>query len=68
MDALDYIWKNPETGYKERKTHAYLEEARAKEIIAEYQPVFGSMQEYFDFVDKLAVSYEDGKMTLNFGG
>ena len=30
FDALDYIWKNPETGYKEWKTHAYLEEAFAK--------------------------------------
>ena len=25
-DALDYMWKNPETGYKEWKTHAYLAE------------------------------------------
>ena len=46
---------------------------RAKEIIADYQPAFGSMQEYFDFVDKLnldqeAVSYEgDHKVTLTFG-
>ena len=23
-NALEYIWKNPETGYKEWKTHAYL--------------------------------------------
>ena len=30
LDAQDYIWKNPETGYKEWKTHAYLEEAVAK--------------------------------------
>ena len=30
LDALDYIWKNPEPGYKEWKTHAYLEEAYAK--------------------------------------
>jgi len=30
LDALDYVWKNPETGYKEWKTHAYLEEAFAK--------------------------------------
>lgn len=30
LDALDHIWKNPETGYKEWKTHAYLEEAFAK--------------------------------------
>jgi len=30
LDALDYIWKHPETGYKEWKTHAYLEEAFAK--------------------------------------
>ena len=30
FDALDYIWKNPETGYKEWKTHAYMEEAFAK--------------------------------------
>ena len=44
---------------------------RAKEIIAEYEPEFASMQEYFDFVDKLnldqeAVSYEDGKVILNY--
>lgn len=30
LEALDYIWKNPETGYREWKTHAYLEEAFAK--------------------------------------
>ena len=30
LDALDYIWKNPEPGYQEWKTHAYLEEAYAK--------------------------------------
>lgn len=30
LDALEYIWKNPETGYKEWKTHTYLEEAFAK--------------------------------------
>ena len=24
LDTLDYIWKNPETGYREWKTHAYL--------------------------------------------
>ncbi len=30
LDALDYIWKNPETGYREWQTHAYLEEAFAK--------------------------------------
>ena len=24
MDTLDYIWKNPESGYREWKTHAYL--------------------------------------------
>ena len=24
LDALDYIWKNPEIGYKEWKTHRYL--------------------------------------------
>ena len=26
LDAEDYIWANPETGYKEWKTHAYLKE------------------------------------------
>ena len=26
-DAFDYIWKNPETGYKEWKTHKYLKDA-----------------------------------------
>ena len=30
LAAHDYIWKNPETGYREWKTHAYLEEAFAK--------------------------------------
>ena len=25
-EALDYLWKNPETGYKEWKGHAYLAE------------------------------------------
>ena len=46
---------------------------RAKEIVANYQPEFDSMQEYFDFVDKLnldvdAVTYEDGKAVLRYGG
>ena len=27
LDAYEYIWKNPETGYKEVKTSKYLEEA-----------------------------------------
>ena len=46
---------------------------RAKEIIENYKPVFGSMQEYFDFVDKLnldqdAVAYEgEHKAILCFG-
>ena len=26
LNALDYIWKNPETGYKEVKTSKYLED------------------------------------------
>ena len=26
LAANDYIWKNPETGYREWKTHAYLAE------------------------------------------
>ena len=26
LDSLDYIWKNPETGYKEWKTHKYMKE------------------------------------------
>ena len=30
LDAFTYIWKNPESGYREWKTHAYLEEAFAK--------------------------------------
>ena len=30
LDALDYIWKNPETGYREWKTHEYLETEFAK--------------------------------------
>lgn len=27
LDTLDYIWKNPETGYREVKTSAYMEKA-----------------------------------------
>lgn len=27
MNALDYLWKNPETGYKEWKSHKYLADA-----------------------------------------
>ena len=27
FDAMDYIWNNPETGFKEWKAHAYLEKA-----------------------------------------
>lgn len=27
LDALDYIWANPEIGYKEWKTHKYLKDA-----------------------------------------
>ena len=30
LNALDYIWKNPETGYKEWKTHKYLKDAFEK--------------------------------------
>lgn len=30
LDALDYFWKNPETGYREVKTAAYLAEAFEK--------------------------------------
>ena len=30
LNSLDFIWKNPETGYKEWKTHSYMEEAFAR--------------------------------------
>lgn len=30
LNSLDFIWKNPETGYREWKTHRYMEEAFAK--------------------------------------
>ena len=30
LDAERFIWKNPETGYKEWKTHEYLETEFAK--------------------------------------
>ena len=30
LDAFEHIWKNPELGYQEWKTHAYMEEAFAK--------------------------------------
>ena len=26
LSAFDYIWKNPETGYREWKTHRYLKD------------------------------------------
>lgn len=29
-EALDFLWKNPETGYREWKSHAYLKEAYEK--------------------------------------
>ena len=30
LDSLDYLWKNPEAGYKEWKTHAYAKAAFEK--------------------------------------
>ncbi len=30
LDSLEYIWKNPETGYREWKTHRYMEEVFVK--------------------------------------
>ena len=30
LDALDYLWANPEVGYKEWKTHKYLKDAFEK--------------------------------------
>ncbi|MBR5586635.1 MAG: amidohydrolase [Clostridia bacterium] len=30
LDTLDYVWKNPETGYREVKTSAYMAEAFQK--------------------------------------
>ena len=30
MDALAYIWKNPESGFREWKTHAYMAEVFEK--------------------------------------
>ncbi len=36
LDALDFIWKNPETGYREVKTSAYLEKEFEK---LGYEPV-----------------------------
>ena len=30
LDAFDYIWANPEVGYKEWKTHKYLKDAFEK--------------------------------------
>lgn len=47
--------------------------ARAKEMIETYEAPFGSMEEYFAYVDKLtldqrAVTYEEDKVILNFGG
>ena len=46
--------------------------ARAKQIVADYEPAFKTYQEYFDFVDSLdmekqtVVYEEDGKVTLDF--
>ena len=42
-------------------------------MIETYEAPFGSMEEYFVYVDKLtldqrAVTYEEDKVILNFGG
>ena len=42
LDSLDYIWKNPETGYKEWKTHKYMKEvfdSMASAMSASYSEV-----------------------------
>ncbi len=52
-DTADYIWKNPETGYREWKTSAYMEEhfevERAKqlmEMVAKYESLIYDTADY----------------------
>ena len=40
LDALNYIWENPETGFREVKTSKYPENA------------FDSREEYFEFLSR----------------
>ncbi len=78
--GIDYVISDPENACVDsakmqvQTLRLLLENdgARAKQIVADYEPAFASFQEYFDFVDSLdmekeTVTYgEGGKVTLDF--
>ena len=78
--GIDYIIADPETACVDSakmqlgavKLLLENDAARAKQIVADYEPAFKTYQEYFDFVDSLdmekqtVVYGEDGKVTLDF--
>ncbi len=78
--GIDYVIDDPETACVDSakmqlgavKLLLENDAARAKQIIADYEPAFKTYQEYFDFVDSLdmekqTVTYtEDGKVMLDF--
>ena len=45
LDAERYIWKNPETGYKEYKTSNYMAEI--------FKPLFATKEEFLSYLDSL---------------
>lgn len=49
LDALDYIWKNPETGYREFKTSAYM--AKAFEDLGYTLTVAGDIPGFYTVID-----------------
>ena len=78
--GIDYVIADPETACVDSakmqlgaiKLLLENDAARAKQIVADYEPAFKTHQEYFDFVDSLdmekqTVTYtEDGKVTLDY--
>ena len=78
--GIDYVIADPETACVDSakmqlgavKLLLENDAARAKQIVADYEPAFKTYQEYFDFVDSLdmekqtVVYGEDGKVTLDF--
>ena len=78
--GIDYIIADPETACVDSakmqlgavKLLLENDAARAKQIVADYEPAFKTYQEYFDFVDSLdmekqtVVYGEDGKVTLDY--
>lgn len=61
LDAFDYIWKNPETGYREWKTHRYLK-AQFEELGYEVVEA-GNIPGFYADVD----TGKEGPMLVIFG-